>query len=66
MWTAYRVEYSNGEYRYFNNDHNALLHAGRMAKTIPSVSVTVNGVLIARWEHSRIVYYAPDIPHSLI
>lgn len=65
-WLAYRVSYDNGECRHYNNEYNALLYAGRMAKIMKRVNVSVNGELIASWEDHRIVYYAPHVPHSLI
>jgi hypothetical protein len=65
-WTAYRVEYDNGEHRNINNELGAISLAGRLARTNSSVKVTVNGKLLIHWEHSRIVYCYPYIPHSLI
>ena len=55
--TIYKVEYDNGEYRCYGHEYHAILHAGRMAKSMAVVCVTCEGKLLARWKNGQVTNY---------
>ena len=62
-WMPYKVEYDNGECRYYDHESTALSHARRMAKSMAVVCVTWDGKLLARWKNGRVTnYYDRVIP----